>query len=172
MTDWYGGHDPVAQLKAGNDLLEPGTYAQTQVILAGPKSGQLTPAQLDRNVTRVLELVLRSPTFKSYKYSSQPALKANAAVARQAAAESLVLLRNEAGTYPVRAGASSLDIRQSATFTVPKLVVVQNSRKLLAPRQTVKKLSVKQHGFECRKKFIPTEKASRYYREAFSVGGA
>ena len=104
MTDWYGGHDAVAQLKAGNDLLEPGTAAQTQAILAALKSGQLTPAQLDVNVTRVLELVLKSPTFKGYKYSSQPALKANAAVARQAAAESMVLLRNEAGTLPIAAG--------------------------------------------------------------------
>ncbi|GAA4498108.1 beta-glucosidase [Hymenobacter ginsengisoli] len=104
MTDWYGGHDAAAQLKAGNDLLEPGTHAQTEAILAALKSGQLTPAQLDVNVTRVLELVLKSPTFKGYKYSSQPALKANAAVARQAAAESMVLLRNEAGTLPIAAG--------------------------------------------------------------------
>jgi len=104
MTDWYGGSDPVAQLKAGNDLLEPGTAKQTQAILAALKSGQLTPAQLDVNATRVLELVLKSPTFKGYKYSSQPALKANAAVARQAAAESMVLLRNEAGTLPIAAG--------------------------------------------------------------------
>ncbi|QKG58853.1 glycoside hydrolase family 3 C-terminal domain-containing protein [Hymenobacter sp. BRD128] len=104
MTDWYGGSDAVAQLKAGNDLLEPGTYKQTQAILAALKSGQLTPAQLDVNVTRVLALVLKSPTFKGYKYSSQPALKANAAVARQAAAESMVLLRNEARALPLAAG--------------------------------------------------------------------
>ncbi|MDO7886455.1 glycoside hydrolase family 3 C-terminal domain-containing protein [Hymenobacter cheonanensis] len=104
MTDWYGGADAVAQLKAGNDLLEPGTYKQTQAILAGLQSGQLTSAQLDQNVTRVLELVLKSPTFKGYKYSSQPALKANAAVARQAAAESMVLLRNEARALPLAAG--------------------------------------------------------------------
>jgi beta-glucosidase len=104
MTDWYGGKNPVAQLKAGNDLLEPGTAAQTQAILAALKTGQLTPAQLDVNVTRVLELVLKSPTFKGYKYSSQPALKANAAVARQAAAEGMVLLRNEAKTLPLASG--------------------------------------------------------------------
>ncbi|OGX91703.1 glycosyl hydrolase [Hymenobacter coccineus] len=104
MTDWYGGHDAVAQLKAGNDLLMPGVYTQTQAILGALKSGALTPAQLDANVTRVLELVLKSPTFKGHKYTSQPALKADAAVARQAAAESMVLLRNEAGALPLAAG--------------------------------------------------------------------
>ncbi|MGI4863529.1 MAG: glycoside hydrolase family 3 C-terminal domain-containing protein [Janthinobacterium lividum] len=104
MTDWYGGKNPIAQLQAGNDLLMPGTYAQTQAIGAALQSGQLTPAQLDANVLRVLELVLKSPTFKGYRYNSQPALKPDAAVARQAAAESMVLLRNEAGTLPLTAG--------------------------------------------------------------------
>ncbi|MGI4885986.1 MAG: glycoside hydrolase family 3 C-terminal domain-containing protein [Janthinobacterium lividum] len=104
MTDWYGGHDAVAQLKAGNDLLMPGTAAQTQALLGALKSGALTPAQLDANVTRILELVLKSPTFKKAAYTSQPALKADAAVARQAAAESMVLLRNEAGALPLAAG--------------------------------------------------------------------
>ncbi len=104
MTDWYGGHDAVAQLKAGNDLLEPGTHAQTEAILAGLKSGQLTPAQLDSNAVRVLRLVLKSPTFKGVKYSSQPALKADAAVARQAAADGMVLLRNEGAALPLAAG--------------------------------------------------------------------
>lgn len=104
MTDWYGGQDAVAQLRAGNDLLMPGTTAQTQALLAAAKSGQLTPAQLDTNVLRVLELVQKSPTFRGLAYDSRPALAADAAVARQAAAESMVLLRNEAATLPLAAG--------------------------------------------------------------------
>ena len=104
MTDWYGGHDAVAQLQAGNDLLMPGMYSQTQAIEAALKSGQLTAAQLDSNAVRVLRLVLLSPTFRGVKYTSQPALKADAAVARQAAAESMVLLRNEAAALPLVAG--------------------------------------------------------------------
>ena len=104
MTDWYGGHDAVAQLQAGNDLLMPGTSAQTQQLLAALRSGQLTPAQLDANVARVLALVLKSPTFKGAQPTNQPPLKADAAVARQAAAESMVLLRNEAQALPLKAG--------------------------------------------------------------------
>ena len=104
MTDWYGGKNAVAQLQAGNDLLMPGTYAQTQAILAALSSGQLTKAQLDANVTQVLELVLKSPTFRKVAYSGRPALAADATVARQVAAEGMVLLRNEARTLPLAAG--------------------------------------------------------------------
>ncbi|MGI4740858.1 MAG: glycoside hydrolase family 3 C-terminal domain-containing protein [Janthinobacterium lividum] len=110
MTDWYGGHDAVAQLKAGNDLLEPGTLTQYEALTAALKSGQLTTAQLDANVTHVLDLVLKSPTFQGYKFTSQPALKANAAVARQAAAEGMVLLHNQGAALPLAAG------RQVALF--------------------------------------------------------
>ncbi|WP_375417546.1 beta-glucosidase [uncultured Hymenobacter sp.] len=104
MTDWWGGKNAVAQLQAGNDLLMPGTLNQLEALRAALKSGQLTPAQLDANVARVLALVLKSPTFKGDKYSNQPALKADAEVARQAAAESVVLLRNEGAALPLPAG--------------------------------------------------------------------
>ena len=104
MTDWYGGHDAVAQLKAGNDLLEPGTLVQYDAVLAAVKSGRMTTAQLDQNVTKVLELVLKSPAFKGYQPTNQPALKAAAAVARQAATEGMVLLRNQNAALPLPAG--------------------------------------------------------------------
>lgn len=101
MSDWLGGVDPAAMLAAGNDLLMPGTSAQVQAVLAALASGKLTRAQLDTNVTRVLALVLKSPTFRGVPHSDRPDLAAHAAVARQAAAEGMVLLRNG----PVRSGA-------------------------------------------------------------------
>ena len=96
MSDWFGGEDAVAMLAAGNDLLEPGTAGQAQAIMAALATGKLTRAQLDTNVTRVLELVLKSPTFRGVPHSDRPDLRAHAAVSREAAAESMVLLRNEA----------------------------------------------------------------------------
>jgi beta-glucosidase len=102
MSDWFGGQDAPAQLRAGNDLLMPGAPMQTKAILAAVQSGALTTQQLDANVTRVLQLVLKSPTFHKVAYDSKPPLAAHAAVAREVAAGSMVLLRNESGALPLK----------------------------------------------------------------------
>lgn len=102
MTDWFGGKDAVAQMIAGNDMLQPGRPAQYDMIVEGVKSGKLDEVILNRNVKRVLELILQSPHFKGYKYSGKPDLKAHAAVTRQSATEGMVLLKNDNGALPLQ----------------------------------------------------------------------
>ncbi len=104
MTDWFGGHDAVAQMNAGNDLLMPGNPDQSDAIVAAVNNGTLSMKQLDANVERILKIISKSPTFKGYKYSNKPDLVGHAKVSRMAAAQGMVLLRNESDALPVTTG--------------------------------------------------------------------
>jgi len=111
MTDWLGGDDSVAQMQAGNDLLMPGNSRQKENIIAAVREGRLDESALDRNAGRILRILFRSPRYKQYPYSSKPDLKAHALVAREAAAEGMVLLKNEGGALPFTA-----NIKKVAAF--------------------------------------------------------
>ena len=111
MTDWFGGYagfrdiqggtsNVVQQLSAGNDLLMPGLPAQKQAILEGMKNGSLPKEVVNTDLRRILTFVLRSPAMAKYAYSNKPDLKAHAAITRQAAAEGMVLLKNDQQLLP------------------------------------------------------------------------
>ena len=102
MTDWGNKAGTVKSAKAGNDLMEPGNQNEIDRIVAGVQDGTISMAELDRNVRNMLNYIVRTPHFKGYKFSNKPDLKAHAAVARKAAAEAIVLLRNENEALPLK----------------------------------------------------------------------
>ena len=108
MTDWFGGKDAVAQMKAGNNLLMPGTTAQTKAIMDAVKNGQLSESVLDENIEGILNVMLQTPTFKNYAYANHPDLKKHAGISREAAAESMVLLKNSEGVLPIKGGTKTI----------------------------------------------------------------
>lgn len=100
MSDWFGGNDAVAMVKAGNDLLEPGTKKQWDALEEGYENGSITEEAIDTAVSRILTLVFKSQKMQGYAYSEKPDLKAHAAITRKSASEGMVLLKNEA-TLPL-----------------------------------------------------------------------
>ncbi len=101
MTDWIGirqGLPTITEVQAGNDLMEPGQPAQVNEIIEGVKSGKLSMADVDRNVRRMLEYIVKTPSFHKYPATNKPDLKGHAAITRQTACEGIVLLKN--GPHP------------------------------------------------------------------------
>ncbi len=106
MTDWIGirkGLTTISEVHAGNDLMEPGQPAQVEEIIKGVKEGKLDIADVDRNVRRMLEYIVKTPSFHQYPASNNPDFKAHAAITRQSAAEGIVMLKNN-GALPWKTG--------------------------------------------------------------------
>ena len=101
MTDWGFKEGTVAAVHAGNDLMEPGMEQEIERIIAAVKNGSLDEADLDRNVRRLLEYIVRTPRFAGYKYSNKPDLSGHATLVRAATPEGLVLLENN-GVLPLK----------------------------------------------------------------------
>ena len=122
MTDWGNKEGTVKAVAAGNDLMMPGSTVEVQRIVDAVKSGELSEADLDRNVRNMLNYIVKTPRFKGYKYSDAPDLKAHAKAARAAATESMVLLKNEDNVLPLKGtetvamfGISSVDFVAGGT---------------------------------------------------------
>ncbi len=118
MTDWFGGKDAVAIAAAGNDLLMPGNPNQSKAILEAVKSGKLSETVINRNVERILNIILQTPRFKGYKFSNKPDLKANAVVTRQAATEGMVLLKNNEETLPFKPEVKKLAVFGNTSYEI------------------------------------------------------
>ncbi|MBK5720928.1 glycoside hydrolase family 3 protein [Dysgonomonas sp. Marseille-P4677] len=112
MTDWFGGESAPKMIHAGNELLMPGLTSQKEEIIEAVEKGTLTIEDLDKAVTRILELVVQTPRFKKYKYTESPDLNSHAAVSRQSASEGMILLKND-NTLPL-----AKDVKKIAAYGI------------------------------------------------------
>ena len=102
MTDFdmnYG--DAVAQVRAGINLIMSGNERELNEITSALENNELDESTLDKNLFYNMKLKLDSPSMQGNKPSLKPDLKAHAKVARAAAAEGMVLLKNENKTLPI-----------------------------------------------------------------------
>jgi beta-glucosidase len=104
VSDWGAVYHRVPALRAGLDLeMPPALGRSPEAIVAAVESGELPVDVLDARVRTVLELVAKGETVLDLDESFDP--DAHHALAREAAAESVVLLTND-GVLPLAADAT------------------------------------------------------------------
>ena len=104
MTDWWAEENGARQQAAGNDLLMPGTQRQYDEILEGLRNGSLPEELLDRNVSRILKMIEKTPSFRGYACTNAPDLRSHGELSRRQAADGMVLLENRDATLPLAPG--------------------------------------------------------------------
>lgn len=103
ITDWGGSNDHVRGVEAGSDLEmpAPGLDSARQIV-AAVREGRMKEDAVDECVDRLLEAVLT--LTKKRDIPKEFDRQAHHELARKAAAESAVLLKNEENILPLKAG--------------------------------------------------------------------
>lgn len=105
VTDWGALNEPVAALKAGVELEMPGTASGNDAaIVAAVRNGRLDEATLDSAVARILTLIRKAEPALKQAFTCD--LQAHHALARKAAGEGAVLLKNDLGLLPLSPNAT------------------------------------------------------------------
>src|SRR5262249_2603083 len=112
MSDWYGTHSTVPAANAGLDLEMPGPpqFFGDKLAVA-VRAGEVPESVLDDKVHRVLTFIERTG-----RLDDEPAPEeciddpVDRAIARRAASESFVLLRNEHAALPIASSAKTLAV--------------------------------------------------------------
>jgi len=99
-TDWSALHSTTLGALAGTDQEFDSTFYAQAKLVAAETSGLLTPAVVDEMVRRVLRLEFRTGQFDGLsRPAADPA--AGATLARAAAAQGTVLLKNDTALLPL-----------------------------------------------------------------------
>ena len=104
ITDWGGSNDHARGVKNGSTLEMPAPGGDSvRELLAAVESGKISESDIDARLSELLPLVFDT---KAALDAAPRAFDAAAhhALARRAAAESLVLLKNEGALLPLAAG--------------------------------------------------------------------
>ena len=101
VTDWGAMNDRIEGFRAGCDLNMPGgsDYMEKEVLQA-VKDGTLPERCIDDSARRVLKLVFRAA--QTLKEKTDCDYEAHHALAKRAAVEGAVLLKNEGGILPLK----------------------------------------------------------------------
>ena len=101
VTDFDGSGSALAKVRGGSNILMSGNMQEYNELKTALKDKTLDERTLDESLFYSLKFKLNSPRAKGLVPNSKPNLKAHARVAREAAEEGMVLLKNENNTLPL-----------------------------------------------------------------------
>jgi beta-glucosidase len=139
ISDWWAVNDRVESFKAGMDLEMPQNPINDQLLLDAVKKGEISLEQLDDSCERILKLAIK------YGNLEKPDIDFDSHhnLARRAATESIVLLKNTNDVLPISTDDKILVIGSFAKKPRYQGVgcSIVNPRKLLTPLEEIKKTS-------------------------------
>jgi beta-glucosidase len=104
ISDWFGTYDGVESIKAGLDLEMPFPAARGPKLLQAIKEGKLKESDLDERLVKVIEFLQANNSPKeedrAVEQSSPLAPTERSTIIRQAAADGMLLLKND-GILPI-----------------------------------------------------------------------
>ncbi|MFM4709267.1 glycoside hydrolase family 3 N-terminal domain-containing protein [Aeromonas caviae] len=121
MSDWSAGdvgndiNAAANMIKAGNDLIQPGN--QYDDLLTSYQTGNLSEKDIDESVKRILTQLQKTSAYQRYEASYTVDNDAHAILERKAAADGMVLLKNN-NALPLSSGSNvaSFGVGQLATY--------------------------------------------------------
>lgn len=104
VSDWGGANDHVTAVKAGSDLEMPAPgLGSARELVEAVKNGSLSMEDLDARVDELLSAVMTT-TEAAKGHSEEFDIEGHHALARKAAAQCAVLLKNNDAILPLKAG--------------------------------------------------------------------
>lgn len=107
VSDWGGSNDHALGVASGSHLEMPGTKGcGAKEILRAVADGTLTEEVLDERLDELLGVIFATHPATADRKEGRFDVEKHHALARRAAEESIVLLKNEGGILPLSAGAA------------------------------------------------------------------
>ncbi|MFL5663511.1 MAG: glycoside hydrolase family 3 protein, partial [Ktedonobacteraceae bacterium] len=107
MSDWFGTQSTAASINAGLDLEMPGpTIWRGEQLLQAIEHGEVDEATINESVRRLLSMIVKAGAFEHHDVMPEQAIDRpeHRALAREAAAEGIVLLKNDRNILPLQRG--------------------------------------------------------------------
>lgn len=104
MSDWGSGGTVVEKVNAGNDINMPGNSTDPQDIINAHHAGHLDELMLDAACRNILSIVVKCHNYTDPNQRSRIDTQNHGNQVATAAADTMVLLKNDASALPLSAG--------------------------------------------------------------------